>query len=580
MRRRDVLRAFAVAAMSGVLPRVGFAADDDPYDIGRFGNARVLHMTDTHAQLLPVYFREPSVNIGVGAMAGRPPHLVGQALLRHFGIAPGSRAAHAFTFLDYAEAARRYGRMGGFAHLKTLVDRLRADAGAGNSILLDGGDLWQGSGLANAMTGADMVEAANLLGIDAMTGHWEFTYGEKVLRQNLERFKGEFIAQNVFLTDEAAFNNAPAFDAASGRVFKPALVKDVGGHRIGIVGQAMPYVPIAHPKRFTPDWTFGIRETELQKTVDRLREQDKVDAVILLSHNGMDVDLKLAGRVTGIDVILGGHTHDAVPQPTLVANSSGKTFVSNAGSSGKFLAVLDLDIGKGRVNEARYRLLPIYASLIEPDAAMAALIDRLRTPYLAKFGEQVATADALLYRRGNFTGSMDQVICNALRQEFDAQIALSPGFRWGTTLLAGDPITVENVLAETAITYPEVYVTDMTGAQIKAVMEDVVDNLFNPDPYYQQGGDMVRIGGMDYACAPNEATGQRISDMTLDGGEALEADKSYRVAGWASVNPQSGKPVSEVVTAYLRSEKTVKLNHLNRVVLKGLGANPGIAEEG
>ncbi len=269
MRRRDVLKAFAAAAMAGALPGVGFAADDDLYDIGRFGNARVLHMTDTHAQLKPVYFREPSVNIGIGAMQGRPPHLVGQAFLRHFGIAPGSRAAHAFTFLDYQEAAHRYGHMGGFAHLKTLVERLRAEAGAGNSILLDGGDLWQGSGLADAMTGADMVEAGNLLGIDAMTGHWEFTYGERVLRQNLTRFKGEFIAQNVFLTDEAAFNNAPAFDSTSGRVFKPAIVTAVGGHRIGIVGQAMPYVPIAHPKRFTPDWTFGIREAELQKVVER-----------------------------------------------------------------------------------------------------------------------------------------------------------------------------------------------------------------------------------------------------------------------------------------------------------------------
>ncbi|MGA8078038.1 MAG: thiosulfohydrolase SoxB [Xanthobacteraceae bacterium] len=580
MRRRDVLKAFAVAAMSGTLPGVGFAADDDPYDIGRFGNARVLHMTDTHAQLQPVYFREPSVNIGVGAMEGRPPHLVGQAFLRHFGIAPGSRAAYAFTFLDYQEAAHRYGRMGGFAHLKTLVDRLRAEAGAGNSILLDGGDLWQGSGLADAMAGADMVEAANLLGIDAMTGHWEFTYGEKILRQNLTRFKGEFIAQNVFLTDDAAFNNAPAFDSASGRVFKPAVITEIGGHRIGIVGQAMPYVPIAHPKRFTPDWTFGIRDAELQKVVDGLRQRDKVDAVILLSHNGMDVDLKLASRVSGIDVILGGHTHDAVPQPSLVANPGGKTVVTNAGSNGKFLAVLDLDIGAGGVRDLRYRLLPIYTNLIKPDGAMVALIDRLRSPYQAKFGERLATADALLYRRGNFTGPIDQLICDALRQALDAQIALSPGFRWGATVLAGQPITMEDVLAETAITYPEVYVTDMTGGQIKAMMEDIVDNLFNPDPYYQQGGDMVRIGGMDYACAPNQATGRRISDMTLDDGKPVDADKSYRVAGWASVNPQSGKPVSEVVAGYLRSQKTVKLKRVNRVALKGIAANPGIAEEG
>jgi sulfur-oxidizing protein SoxB len=580
MRRRDVLKVLAAASFSGVVPRVSLAAADDPYDIGRFGNARVLHMTDSHAQLLPVYFREPSVNIGVGAMAGQPPHLVGQAFLEHFDIEPRSRASYAFTFLDYQEAAHRYGRMGGFAHMKTLIDRLRSEAGAGNSVLLDGGDLWQGSGLADAMQGADMVEVGNLLGIEVMTGHWEFTYGEKVLRQNLDGFKGEFLAQNVFLTDEAAFNNAPAFDSASGRVFKPATIKEVNGHRIGIIGQAMPYVPIAHPKRFTPDWTFGIRDAELQKVVDGLRRQDEVDAVVLLSHNGMDVDLKLASRVTGIDVILGGHTHDAVPQPTVVANAAGKTLVTNAGSSGKFLAVLDLDIGNGSVKDMRYHLLPIYTNLIKPDGDMQALIDRLRAPYTAKFGENLATADELLYRRGNFTGPMDQVICDALRHELDAQIALSPGFRWGATFLARQPITMEDVLAETAITYPEVYATDMTGGQIKAVMEDIVDNLFNPDPYYQQGGDMVRIGGMDYACAPNEAAGKRISDMTLDDGTTLDADKNYRVAGWASVNPQTGKPVSEVVAGYLRRQKTVKIKRANRVVLKGVADNPGLDRGG
>jgi S-sulfosulfanyl-L-cysteine sulfohydrolase len=580
MRRRDVLKALAAAAIAGVVPRIGLAADDDPYDIGRFGNARVLHTTDTHAQLLPVHFREPSVNIGVGAMAGQPPHLVGEAFLQHFDIAPHSRASYAYTFLDYQEAAHRYGRMGGFAALKTLVDRLRNEAGAGNSVYLDGGDLWQGTGLADAMQGADMVEVANRLGIDAMTGHWEFTYGETALRRNLDRFKGEFIAQNVFLTDDAAFNNVPAFDAASGRVFKPATVKEVNGHRIGVIGQAMPYVPIAHPKRFTPDWTFGIREAELQKAVDGLRQRDQVDAVLLLSHNGMDVDLKLAGRVTGIDVILGGHTHDAVPTPTVVANAAGKTLVANAGCSGKFLAVLDLDLGKGSVRDTRYRLLPIYANLIKPDPDMAALIDRLRAPYATKFGETLATADELLYRRGNFTGPMDQIICDALRRELDAQIALSPGFRWGTTLLAGQTITMEDVLAETAITYPEVYVTDMTGRQIKAIMEDVVDNLFNPDPYYQQGGDMVRIGGMDYACTPNAATGRRISDMTLDDGTALQADKSYRVAGWASVNPQAGRPVGAVVADFLRAEKTVKIKRANRVILKGVANNPGMGEAG
>jgi S-sulfosulfanyl-L-cysteine sulfohydrolase len=576
--RRSFLRCLATAAASGVFPRVAMTADDDLYDVGRFGNVRILHLTDTHAQLLPVHFREPSVNIGVAAMRGRPPHLVGKAFLEHFGIAPGSRNAHAFTYLDYQEAAQRYGRMGGFANLKTLIDRLRAAAGPGNSLLLDGGDLWQGSGLASAMHGADMVEAANLLGVDAMTGHWEFTYGEEILRQNLAGFKGEFLAQNVFLTEDAAFNDARAFDPASGRVFKPASIKDIGGMRIAVIGQAFPYVPIAHPKRFTPDWTFGIREQELQKLVDELRGTDHADAVVLLSHNGMDVDLKLASRVTGIDIILGGHTHDAVPRPMVVANASGKTLVTNAGSNGKFLAVLDLDVSKGAVTDIRYHLLPVFADLLAPDREMLALIQRLREPLGFMFSLPYTTCDQLLYRRGNFTGPMDQVICDALRQELDVQIALSPGFRWGTTILAGQPITVEDLLSATSITYPEVYVQDMTGDQIKAILEDIADNLFNPDPYYQQGGDMVRVGGLDYACAPSASGGNRISDMRLNDGKPVEADKSYRVAGWASVNPQAGKPVSTVVGDYLRGNKTLTIKSPNHVTLKGVADNPGIAE--
>jgi S-sulfosulfanyl-L-cysteine sulfohydrolase len=577
MRRRDVLKTFT-AALSGIAPRIALAAGDDPYDIGRFGNARVLHLTDTHAQVLPVYFREPSVNIGVGAMTGQPPHLVGRSFLDHFGIKAGDRSAYAFTFLDYQNAASRFGRMGGFAHLKTLIDRLRAEAGGDHSVLLDGGDLWQGSGLADATAGAAMVEVANLLDIGAMTGHWEFTYGENILRQRLKDFKGEFLAQNIFLTDDAAFNNAPAFDAATGRVFQPATIKELGGFRIGIVGQAMPYVPIAHPKRFTPDWTFGIRDADLQKVVDGLRQRDKVDAVLLLSHNGMDVDLKLANRVTGIDVILGGHTHDAVPQPSVVTNASGKTLVTNAGSNGKFLGVLDLDLAKGRVKDVRYRLIPVFADLLPADRGMQAAIDRLRAPYAQKFSEKLATADGLLYRRGNFTGPMDQVICDALRETTGAQIALSPGFRFGATVLAGAPIVMEDLLTETAITYPQTYVTDMTGSQIKNILEDIADNLFNPDPYYQQGGDMVRVGGMDYACTPAERIGSRISDMTLNDGTLVEAGKSYRVAGWASVNPQNGKPVTDVVADYLRAKKVVSLGRANRVTLKGVANNPGYAE--
>jgi S-sulfosulfanyl-L-cysteine sulfohydrolase len=579
IRRREFLTLAGAAALSPALPRLARAADNTSvYDIKRFGNARILHMTDTHAQLQPVYFREPSVNLGIGAMAGKPPHLVGRAFLDRFGIKPDSADAYAFTFLDFEKSAARFGKLGGFAHLKTLIDRLRGDAGSGRALLLDGGDLWQGTGLANTMQGADMVEAANLLGIEAMTGHWEFTYGEKALRANLERFKGEFLAQNVFLTEEAAFNDAKAFDSASGRVFKPATVKELGGYRVAVIGQAFPYVPIAHPKRFTPDWTFGIRDDELQKLVTTLRTNDKVDAVVLLSHNGMDVDLKLASRVSGIDVILGGHTHDAVPQPIPVTNAGGTTLVTNAGSSGKFLGVLDLELAKGKVTDLRYRLLPVFSELLKPDAAMAALIEKIRGPYAAAYAEKIVTADRLLYRRGNFGGTVDRLICDALRTEFDAEISLSPGFRWGSSLLPGQPVTMEDLLSETAISYPETYVQKMTGGQIKDILEDVCDNLFNADPYHQQGGDMVRVGGFGYTCTPAEAVGRRISDLRLNNGRALEARSSYKVAGWASVNEQQGKPVWDVFAKHLRSGKAS--DPRGTVTLKGVDDNPGIAGQG
>src|SRR5712675_583732 len=525
--RRDFVTLAGAAALSGALPRLAHSADTaGVYDIERFGNARILHITDTHAQLRPVFFREPSVNLGIGAMAGKPPHLVGKAFLDRFGIRSDSADAYAFTSVEFEKGAGRFGKLGGFAHLKTLIDRLRADVGNGNALLLDGGDLWQGTGLANTMQGADMVDAANLLGIEAMTGHWEFTYGEKVLRNNLERFKGEFLAQNVFLSEEAAFNDAKAFDAASGRVFKPAMIKEIGGYRVAVIGQAFPYVPIAHPKRFTPDWTFGIRDDELQKLVNALRNDDKVDAVLLLSHNGMDVDLKLASRVTGIDVILGGHTHDAIPQPIPVTNAGGTTLVTNAGSNGKFVGVLDLEIAKGRVADARYRLLPVFSELLKPDAAMQALIEKMRESHTTAYVEKIATADRLLYRRGNFFGTVDQLICDALRSELDAEIALSPGFRWGNSILPGQPVTMEDVLSETAITYPETYVQSLTGGQIKGILEDVCDNLFNADPYYQQGGDMVRVGGMAYTCTPAESVGRRISELKLDNGRSLEAGRA------------------------------------------------------
>ncbi len=580
IRRRDFLKITSGAALAGGLPRLARAADAPTvYDLERFGNARILHLTDTHAQLLPVYFREPSVNIGIGEMQGRPPHLVGRAFLDRFGIRPDSADAYAFTSIDFEKSASRFGKLGGFAHLKTLIDHLRNDVGPGRSLLVDGGDMWQGTGLANAMQGADMVEAANLLGVEAMTGHWEFTYGERMLRANLGRFKGEFLAQNVYLTEEAAFNDAKAFDPASGRVFKPYSIKEIGDYRVAVIGQAFPYVPIAHPKRFTPDWKFGIREEELQKLVETLRVNDKIDAVVLLSHNGMDVDLKLAGRVRGIDVILGGHTHDAVPQPIPVTNGGGTTLVTNAGSSGKFLGVLDLELAKGKVSDVRYRLLPVFSELLKPDAAMAALIDKVRGAQAAAWSDRIATSDQLLYRRGNFTGSVDQLICDALLGELDAEIALSPGFRWGSTALSGQALTMEDVLAETAITYPETYLQGMTGSQIKDALEDVCDNLFNPDPYHQQGGDMVRVGGLSYTCSPAENIGRRISELKLANGRPLAAGKRYKVAGWASVNEQTGAPVWDVLARRLRSGKSAN-RQTSGVTLKGVDGNPGIAGQG
>ena len=575
--RRDLLGLLSASVAAGLLPRPSRAqAKTDIYDIGRSGNVRLLHMTDTHGQIMPVHFREPSVNIGIGDAAGRPPHLVGDSFLEHFHIAAGSPQAHAMTYLDFVEAAHRYGRMGGYAHLATLIARLRAEAGAANTLLLDGGDTWQGSWVAHNTQGEAMVGLANLLGVDAMTSHFEMTYGEEKLRSNLAKFKGEFLAQNVFLSDEAAFNNAAAFDSDSGRVFKPYIIREVSGRRIAIIGQCFPYQPIAHPRRFVPDWTFGIRETEMQKVVDTVRETEHADAVVLLSHNGMDVDLKLASRVRGIDIILGGHTHDALPVPMVVANAGGKTLVTNGGSNGKFLGVVDLDVGRGRLNGVRYNLVPVFANLLPADPAMEAQVNALRAPDAQMLGEKLATTDSLLYRRGNVSGTMDQVICDALRHELDAEISLSPGFRWGPSVLPGEAITMGVLYTHTAISYPDVYVQQMTGAAIKTILEDVCDNLFNPDPYVQQGGDMVRAGGFDFTCTPGAAMGHRISDMARPDGTKIEADKSYKVAGWASVNlPQGGRPVWDVVAHYLRGLGEVKLDNPSKVKLIGVDGNAG-----
>ena len=567
--RREFASVMAAALAIGfpLKREAGAQQAADLYDAPRFGNVHLLHMTDCHAQLLPVYFREPSVNLGVGAMRGQLPHLVGEHLLKVAGLKAGSPEAHAFTFLDFERAARQYGKVGGFAHLATLVKLLKASRPG--ALLLDGGDTWQGSATALWSQGQDMVDACKLLGVDVMTAHWEFTYGEKRVQDIVEKElagKIDFVAQNVKTQD---FGDP---------VFKPYVLKELNGVPVAIVGQAFPYTPIANPGWMVPNWTFGIQERELQDVVNEARAKG-AQAVVLLSHNGMDVDLKLASRVSGIDAILGGHTHDGVSVPVTVRNPGGQTVVTNAGSNGKFLGVLDLDVKDKKVAGFRYRLLPVFANLLPADRDMAALIERVRAPHRAKLEEKLATTEGLLYRRGNFNGSFDQLVLDALMQVRGAEIGFSPGFRWGTSLLPGQAITREHVMDQTAITYPWTTLSDMTGETIKTILEDVADNLFNPDPYYQQGGDMVRVGGLQYSCDPNAKMGERIQDMRLNG-QPLQAGKTYKVAGWAPVAEASrnaGPPIWDVVETWLKAHPQVKPPRLNNPRLVGVQDNPGLA---
>jgi sulfur-oxidizing protein SoxB len=579
MNKREFVQMLGAASVAGM--GLGRYADADAataqqglYDIAPFGNVSFLHMTDCHAQLKPIHFREPSVNLGIGSMQGQLPHRVGESLLNAASIAPGSAAAHAFTFLDFEQAARRYGRVGGFAHLATLVRQLKA--GRPGALLLDGGDTWQGSATALWTNAQDMVEAGLLLGVDIMTGHWEFTYGMERVKEIVEKdFKGriEFLAQNIKTTD---FGDP---------VFKPYVMREINGVACAIIGQAFPYTPIANPRYLVADWSFGIQEQAMQATVDEVRAKG-AQVVVLLSHNGMDVDLKMASRVRGIDAIFGGHTHDGVPVAVPVANggatAGGKTLVTNAGSNGKFLGLMDFEVKAGKVVDFRYRLLPIFANQLPADAAMDALITRVRAPYEVRLAEKLAVTDGLLYRRGNFNGSWDQLICDALMDVQGAEIAFSPGFRWGTTLLPGDAITRESMMDQLAITYPYATLNQMTGETIKTILEDVADNLFNPDPYYQQGGDMVRVGGLAYHCDPLARMGHRISDMRL-GGKAIEAGKQYKVAGWAPVAEEArsapgNKPVWDVVEGWLKAQGgRIKPRRLNVPTLIGMQGNAGIA---
>ena len=564
--------AFAAGLNLGMFSHADAAsAQRGLYDIAPFGNVSLLHMTDCHAQLMPIHFREPSVNMGVAAMQGNLPHLVGNHLQKMLAIAPGSAQSHAFTYIDFENAARAYGKVGGFAHLATLVKQLKASRPG--ALLLDGGDTWQGSATALWTDAQDMVDACKLLGVDVMTGHWEFTYGMERVKEIVEKdFAGkiDFVAQNIKTTD---FGDP---------VFKPYVLREINGVQVAIIGQAFPYTPIANPRYMVADWSFGIQDDNLQKMVDEVRAKG-AKVVVVLSHNGMDVDLKMATRVRGVDAILGGHTHDGVPVAIPVSNAGGKTLVTNAGSNGKFLGVMDFQVGSAGVSDFRYRLLPVFSNQIKADPAMAALIEKVRQPYASKLAETLAVTDGLLYRRGNFNGSWDQLVCDALMEVQGADIALSPGFRWGTTLLPGDAITRELMMDQLAITYPYTTLTEMSGESIKGILEDVADNLFNPDPYYQQGGDMVRVGGLAYTCEPGQKMGQRISGMRL-GGKPVDASRRYKVAGWAPVaeaarTAPGSKPIWDVVETWLKSQAggRVKARKINTPTLLGMTGNQGIA---
>ncbi|MDQ7016835.1 MAG: 5'-nucleotidase C-terminal domain-containing protein [Gammaproteobacteria bacterium] len=626
--RRDFLKLIGLGAAASSLPLAfsnrAMASTQMPqgfYDVPMKGTVRLLHITDVHGQLKPVYFREPNVNLGVGDAYGRPPHLVGKKLLTAMGYKPQTPESYAYSYLDFEHSARKYGRTGGYAHVKTLLSRLRKEAGGQqNTLTLDGGDLWQGSGTSLWTRGVDMVEASNLLGLDVMVGHWEFTYREDEVLSNVALFKGDFIGQNVRVKEEALMSDAYAtmverydgsglYDEDAGYAFQPYVIKEINGARICIIGQAFPRTGNANPQEFFPDWSFGLREDDMIEMVKEIRAKEKPDAIVLLSHNGMDVDIKMAERVPGLNVVLGGHTHDGMPKPIKVKNVEGnECWVTNAGSNSKYVGVLDFDIQDGKLNGMSYQMLPIITDWLPADKEMKAFIDQMRqTKYdknivesrrkdlfynesrLGKtyeeiLGEKLAIADRTLYRRGNFIGTWDQVLCNALRHEHNADVSLSAGVRWGTTTLKGDWITMEDVMAQCSMTYAETYVTEMSGKALHDILEGVADNLFDPDPYLQSGGDMVRVGGLDYAIDPAKSLGSRITKLILDDGTPLDPKKIYKVSGWATVNrTPEGRLMWDVVHDYIlakrdKKEFVLRLPKINNPELIGVLDNPGIAD--
>jgi len=638
LNRRNFLKLMGAAAASATVPAIIGCSDKSAppaassakpvmgampkgfYDLPMKGNVRILHITDVHGQLNPVYFREPNVNLGVGEAYGRPPHLVGNKLLMAMGYQPKTPESYAYTYLDFQKAAEIFGKTGGFAQIKSLLNSLRETAGGKqNTITIDGGDLWQGSGTSLWTRGVDMVEASNILGLDVMVGHWEFTYKEEEVLSNVALFKGDFIGQNVRVKDDSLFGDeyptmvekydgSGLFSEDTGHAFRPYVIKEINGARICIVGQAFPRTANANPQEFFPDWSFGLREEDMIELVKNIKADEKPDAIVLLSHNGMDVDIKMAERVPGLNAVFGGHTHDGIPKPIEVKNVEGGTcLVTNAGSNGKFVGVMDFDIQDGKIKSMDYKMLPVITDWLEEDKEMQAYLDQMRNTvydekivesraqkyfynegrvgktYKEILEEKLAIADRLLYRRGNFMGTWDQILCNALREEYSADVAMSAGVRWGTTTLEGDWITMEDVMTQCAITYGETYVSEMTGRDLLRILEGVADNLFDVDPYLQSGGDMVRVGGMDYTIDPSKPLYQRITDAKLDNGHAIEPEQKYKVAGWATVGKApDGRLMWDVARDYIiknrGKDNVLKLPKINHPKLVGIKSNPGIAD--
>ena len=600
---------------------VAGTANPDFYNVPMNGDARIIHITDVHGQLNPIYFREPNVNLGIADAYGRAPHLVGKTFLEAMGLEPDSPEAYAYTYLNFEEAAKQYGRMGGFAHIKTLVDRLREQAGGlDKTLTVDGGDTWQGSGTSLWTRGVDMVEACNILGVDVMVGHWEFTYPEAEVLNNVALFKGDFIGQNVRVTEDALFSDEypemvekydgnGLFDEDSGHAFQPYVMKEVGGKRIAVMGQAFPRTANANPPEFFPDWSFGLRTEDMRDLAKSIHEEHKPDAIVLVSHSGMDVDIKMAQEIPHLDAIFGGHTHDGVPKPLQITDNAGGTcHVTNAGCSGKFIGVMDFAFGEdNKLADVHYKMLPVFAEQLPANPEMEAYLtqlgekvydenvvesraadranskDRLGKTFKEIVSEELAVAGETLYRRSNFMGTWDQVICNALREEFQADVAMSAGVRWGTTVPKGEMITMDEVLNQCSMTYGETYTNEMTGKQLLDVLEQVADNLLDPDPYLQSGGDMVRVGGMDYTIDPTKALYSRITDARLDDGSAIEPDKTYKVAGWAVVNnTPDGRMIWDVIRDYILKnrdeDKVLNLAKVNHPKLVGVSDNPGVAD--